>query len=249
MAEQTTAEAFPALKIDAFPQFAKYKTTFSNLFTWKSPYVSGAVFAASIVVLYLVKYVNVVKLVFNAAYVALGTAIIVEFAGRTIKGESGFVSSFKSGGYFVISKDVVDPLFAETVALTNFGLVELQQIVFVEHVSTTIIAFVVSYFVYILVNYVSLYALAFTAIIAAFTGPIVYRTFQTEIDQQIAVVSKMIDDQTAVVKSKAGEHFGKAAGVAKSYVDLGLDKIGYKRNMPPVPKATPVAAPEPVVAE
>nr|QJQ28867.1 putative reticulon-like protein RtnA [Lipomyces lipofer] len=227
------------------PQFNKYKSFFTDLLTWKNLYVSGGSFVGAIVLLYLVKYVNVVQFFFNAAYITLGSAIALEFAGRSIKGGPGFVSSFRSEKYFEISKDVVDPLFSEFTALLNFVLIEIQQIVFVESVPLTVLAFVVSYFTYILVHYVSLWALAFLGTILAFTAPPVYLRFQTQIDEQVAKVSKVVEDKAEDAKAKANEHFGKAIGIAKNYVDQGLDKVGYKRNLPAVPSTESAKPAEP----
>ncbi|KAK9359222.1 putative reticulon-like protein RtnA variant [Lipomyces starkeyi] len=223
-------------------QFAKYKACFYDLLTWKNLYVSGGSFAGALIALYLFKYVNVVKLFFNFAYIALGTAIAVEFAGRTIKGGPGFVSSFRgSGNYFVISKDIVDPLFNEFTVLVNFLLVEFQQIVFVENFPLTVFAFVVSYFTYFLVHYVSLWSLAVVGVTVAFAAPPVYLKFQEEIDAQVAAANKIIDKKISELKVQANKHLGQAAGIAKGYFDQTLDKVGYKRNLPPVPAAEPVA--------
>ncbi|KAK9236639.1 putative reticulon-like protein RtnA short variant [Lipomyces kononenkoae] len=225
------------------PQFAKYKACFYDLLIWKNVYLSGGAFAGSLIALYLFKYVNVVKLFFNFAYIALGTAIAVEFAGRTIKGGPGFVSSFRgSGNYLVISKEVVDPLFNEFTVLVNFLLIEFQQIVFVENFNLTVFAFVVSYFTYILVHYVSLWALTVLGVIVSFSAPPVYLKFQKQIDAQLAVANKIVDEKTGDVKVLANEYFGKAATTAKGYVNEALDKVGYKRNLPPVPVAEPVAS-------
>ncbi|KAJ8100091.1 putative reticulon-like protein RtnA short variant [Lipomyces tetrasporus] len=234
----SSAPSSPAVS----PQFAKYKACFYDLLTWKNLYISGGSFAGALTTLYLFKYVNVIKLFFNFAYLALGTAIAVEFAGRTVKGGPGFVSSFRgSGSYFVISKDVVDPIFSEFTVLVNFLLVEFQQIVFVENFPLTVFAFVVSYFTYILVHYVSLWSLAVFGVIVAFSAPPVYLKFQKEIDAHVAAANKIIDEKTGELKVKANEHFGIAAGVAKGYVHQALDKVGYKRNLPPVPAPGPAA--------
>nr|QJQ28874.1 putative reticulon-like protein RtnA short variant [Lipomyces kononenkoae] len=249
----STSSVTPSSSVS--PQFTKYKACFYDLLTWKNLYFSGGAFAGTLVALYLFKYVNVVKLLFNFAYIALGTAIAVEFAGRTIKGGPGFVSSFRgSGNYFVISKEVVDPLFNEFTVLVNFLLIEFQQIVFVENFNLTVFAFVVSYFTYILVHYVSLWSLTVFGVIVSFSAPPIYIKFQKEIDAQVAVATKIVDEKTGELKVLANEYFGKSAGIAKGYVNEALDKVGYKRNLPPVPVVEPTAtepAPKtvPVAAE
>ncbi|KAK7204120.1 Reticulon-domain-containing protein [Myxozyma melibiosi] len=240
------AEPVPVAAQTETPPFDKYKTLISDLLTWKKVAQSGIAFGSLVTALLVFKYVNVVKLVFNAAYIAFGTAVAVEFAGRTIKKSPGFVSSFRTaGGYFVISKNVVEPVFEELLVLLNFGLVEVQKIVFVENTQTTVVAFVASWFVYKMVQHVSVWSLAFAGVIFAFAAPVVYLKFQTEIDAQIESATKVVSAKTDVAKSQVKEQYDKGVSLASGYVSLGLEKVGYKRNMPPVPaatEATPAAA-------
>ncbi|KAK9455439.1 putative reticulon-like protein RtnA [Dipodascopsis uninucleata] len=226
------------------PNFLKYKAFFTDILTWKNIYVSGGAFIGSIGSLILLKYVNIVKVLLNASYLAFGTAIAIEFAGRTVRGSKGFVSSLRSGKYFVVSRDVVDPVFNEFIVLLNFVLIEIQQIAFVESVPLTVLAFFGSYFTYFLIQYVTLWSLSLFVIIFAFSLPPIYVQFQPQIDAHILKAEKIIEAQGDAVKAKANEHFGKTITLAKGYVDQGLDKVGYKRNLPPVPPASTTPEPE-----
>lgn len=80
----------------------------------------------------------------------------------------------------------------------------------------------------------------------AFTAPPIYFTFQKQIDAQIDTAKKTIDAKTEKARGQLKEQYDKGAKVAGGYVSKGLDKVGYKRNMPPVPVAasteTPAAA-------
>ncbi|KAK9479631.1 putative reticulon-like protein RtnA [Lipomyces japonicus] len=231
------------------PQFNKYKTYFANLLTWKNPIYTGSVFAGSIVALVLVKYVDVLKLVLNAAYLAFGTGVLIELSGRSIKRSPGFVSSFIGGKYFTLSKDSVDPLIAEGLTLLNFVLVEIQRIAFVENVPLTISAFIISYFTYFLVRYISLWTLVSAAIIFAFSLPPLYLQFQTEIDAQVAKVEKIVEEQAKVAQTKADQYLGQATKVARQYVNDALEKVGYQTAHPVTTKQSPVEVATPVAAE
>lgn len=88
--------------------------------------------------------------------------VVIEFVGRALGRSPGFVSSIKTfKGYFTVSKAVVDPIFDEIIVLVNFLLVEAQKLVFVESVPGTLLAFVGSYFAYVMVKFVSIWTLVF----------------------------------------------------------------------------------------
>ncbi|KAK9447822.1 putative reticulon-like protein RtnA [Limtongia smithiae] len=230
-------------------EIQKYKLAAKDVLTWKNTYVSGGVFSGIIGSLVLVHTVSITKLLFNLAYIAFGTAVAVEFAGRTIKKSPGFISSFvgKSGTYFTVQKTVVEPYFDGILTLINFGLVEVQQIIFVEDFKTTVAAFFSSYFVYHLIKFVSLYGLCFIVTITAFTAPLVYIKFEKEIDDALACANSAAEKQIDIAKAKVGAKADIAIQAVQAQVQVALDKVGYKRSsgIPPVPAP---AATEPVAA-
>ncbi|KAK9472393.1 putative reticulon-like protein RtnA [Dipodascopsis tothii] len=221
----------------------KYKNLTIDLFTWKSTYVSAGALAGSVFLLLAAKYANPLRFLLHASYLIFGAGIVVEYVGRMVwKSPSGFISSFRPAEYFVLSKDVLDPIVIELVHLVNFLIVEVQRIAFVESLPLTGLAFLASLVGYIAVRVLSLWTLSLIGVGLAFSLPPLYFKFQTEIDAQVAKANAVAEKQFSVASAKLHQHTDKGVAQARVYYDMAMTKVGYNRNMPAVP-ATPVAAP------
>ncbi|KAK9459887.1 putative reticulon-like protein RtnA [Lipomyces oligophaga] len=223
--------------LSATPTPNKYNELLFDLFTWKKPICTGKVFGATLAVLFVLKYISLLKLVLNTASIAFATAVAVEFAGRYVKKSPGFLSSFSDGRYFTVSKGSVEPLFEELLVVVNFVLVELQKIVYVEKTSVTVSAVFGSYFAYVLVHHISVWTLVLMTVLGAFAVPPIYLKYQTEIDAQIAKGKDLAGAQYKVLEARSLEQYGKYKSVAGEQFGQALSKVGYKRNFPPVPAA------------
>jgi len=167
--------------------------------------------------------------------------MLIEYAGRLFyKSSNGFVSNFRPTDYYVISKDIFDPIVSEVVHLVNFAVVEVQRIAFVESFPLTGVAFFASLIGYFLVRFLSLWTLCTLGIVLSYSLPPLYLKFQSEIDSELARINSIAEEQLGVVSSKVHQHMDKAVDASKVYAELAMDKVGYKRNIPSVPKETPI---------
>jgi len=240
---------------------------FNDLFTWKFPRASGVVFAGSVFVILASHYINVLRYVLKGLYLSFAAVSVAEFAGKTITG-TGFVSQMRPQKYFAVPRESVESIFAGLHQFLNFLVLEFQRILFVENFATTVTAFVLSFFTYVLIKYLPLWSLALTSTVLAFTVPLAYLKNQEVVDQQLARLSEIINAQlnqakevggkyaneyTAQAKQVAGNLTGKVQGLAggkkepvkKPYRDE-VEPTVNESDFPSVP-AAPVTVPADVI--
>ncbi|CCE73291.1 Piso0_000324 [Millerozyma farinosa CBS 7064] len=199
-----------------------------DLLTWKDPVKTGKVFGGLILTLLVFKTVNLFNVFFHLAYLGLLISAAAEYAGRLVTG-TGFVTKYKpqTHSHSARFNDEVLP----RIASFNEKLEEeVKKILFAHNIETTLKGAALSYILYKVTSYFSLYALITTAVVLTFTLPAVYVKNKKEIDAAVAQYSK-------IASEKATEFTNTASKQAQPYVDSLVEKSGplgsfIKKNLP-----------------
>lgn len=144
-----------------------------------------------------------------------------EYAGKLVTGE-GFVTKYKpaSKGYAKTINDTVLPSVGKGVEFLDK---EFQKIVYSHDIETTLKAAGVSYLLYKLTSWFSLFTLFTTVVILLFTLPVVYVKNKKDIDAAVAQFTKL-------AKEKTGEYSKLAQDKAAPHVDNLIKKSGPVGN-------------------
>ncbi|KAL6451757.1 RTN1 Reticulon-like protein 1 [Candida maltosa Xu316] len=184
------------------------------LLTWKDPIKTGKVFGSIVVGLIVFKTVNLFNIFFHLAYIGLLLSAAAEYSGKLVTGK-GFLSNYKASqkSYAKKFNDEVLPELAQ----------KINKIVYAHDIEATLKAAGLSYILFKLTSWLSLYTLIFAAVVLIFTVPFIYTTYKKEID---AVVS----DITKIVKSKTNEYTEAAHKAAAPHIDTLIQKTGPVGN-------------------
>ncbi|KAK6462689.1 Reticulon-domain-containing protein [Scheffersomyces coipomensis] len=190
---------------------------------WQDPIFTGKIFAGVVSTLVIFKYVNLFNLFFHIAYIGLLVSAGAEYAGKLVTGQ-GFVTKYKP-----TSKSVAK-IFNESV-LPQLGEIsiyleeEFNKIAYSHDVETTLKAAGISYVLYKVTSWFSLYTLIVIAVGFFFTWPPIYQRNQIEIDEAVAEYTKLakekIAELTATVHKQAAPHIEtliKKTGPVGSFV-------------------------------
>lgn len=219
-ASQTGQNAEFTPQSGSIPANSANSGSLCRLLTWQDPVATGKVFGGLLLGLVLLK-VNVINYVFYTAYLGLLVSAAAEYAGKLLTGE-GFVTKYtaRAPSYSKIFNESVLP------AVGNFATCiegRIQRIVYAQDIELTLKAAGVSYILYTITSYLSLYAIAFTSVILAFTLPVVYVQNKDEIDAAVAHFSKLVKSKTAEITSQAQKAIGP-------HVDNFVKKTGPVGN-------------------
>ena len=140
-----------------------------------------------------------------------------EYSGKLITGK-GFLANFKPTGK-LYAKRFNDEVLPE---LANFNVhleESFNKIVYSHDIETTLKAAGISYILYKLTSWFSLYTLIFIFVVLIFTVPVIYKTYKKEIDAAVA-------DITKTIKTKSAEFTEKAHKAAGPHIDTLIKKTG-----------------------
>lgn len=251
--ESNNQEIRPETPLTHFHSF------FYDLVTWKYPRASGLIFISLLSTILAFRFVNVMRYVFKAAYLLLGSVAALEYAGKHL-GYKGVVSQMRPRRYYTIPRENIESIFEEIHDFLNFVVVEFQRVVFVENLFTTVAAFVASFFGYFLIKYLPFWSLAFLGTILGFTGPYVYINNQEQIDAQINhysdIANMKLNEARGVTEQYAGEYATRARQTAsqlsekvQSYTNRRIsgEQLRHKLNphdFPNAPTQEPVSPPQ-----
>lgn len=251
--ESNNQEIRPETPLTHFHSF------FYDLVTWKYPRASLLIFTSLLTTILAFRFVNVMRYVFKAAYLLLGSVSAMEYAGKHF-GYKGVVSQMRPRRYYTIPRENIESIFEEIHDFLNFVVVEFQRIVFVENLFTTIAAFVASFFGYFLIKYLPFWSLAFLGTVLAFAGPYIYINNQEQIDAQINhysdIANMKLNEARGVTEQYAGEYANRARQTAsqlsekvQSYTNRRASGEHAKPNLnphdfPTAPTQDPVLPPQ-----
>jgi len=209
--ESNNSEIRPDTPLTHFHSF------FYDLVTWKYPRASGVIFTSLLSTIFAFRFINVMRYIFKAAYLLLGSVAALEYAGKPL-GYKGVVSQMRPRRYYTIPRENLESIFEEIHDFLNFVVVEFQRVVFVENLFTTVASFVASFFGYFLIKYLPFWSLAFLGTILVFTGPYVYINNQEQIDAQINhysdIANMKLNEARGVTEQYAGEYATRARQTA-----------------------------------
>lgn len=173
-------------------------------------------FGAIVAALLLVK-INVVNHLFHLAYLGLLAAAAAEYAGKLATGQ-GFVTKYAGvpKSHSKVFRESVLPALASFAECLES---RLHTVLYAQNIEATLKAAGVSYILFKLTSWFSVYTLLFTAVIAAFTGPFIYQKNQKAIDAAVAQYTK-------IVKDKSAEYVKCAQTKAAPHVETLIKKSG-----------------------
>ncbi|CAK7905987.1 hypothetical protein CAAN1_14S02344 [[Candida] anglica] len=191
------------------PVVTPTSTSTCSLLTWKDPVQTAKVFGGIVTTLIVFKFVNLFNLFFHLAYLGLLAAAAAEYAGKLVTGQ-GFVTKYKPGTKSFAAKFNADVL--PSIAKFNTKVeAEVQNIVYAHDIETTLKAGGISYILYKLTSWFSLYTLVFSAVVLTFTVPAAYFHNKKEVDAAIHQYSQCaqakFSELTKVAHEKAAPHF------------------------------------------
>ncbi|KAI5955052.1 hypothetical protein KGF54_001613 [Candida jiufengensis] len=190
-----------------------------NLLTWKDPIYTGKIFGSIIFGLIIFKTINWVNIIFHLSYILLLITAAAEYSGKLITGK-GFVTNYKQRSPdSSIAKKFNNEILPIIGSLNIEIETQLKKIFYASDIETTLKASGISYILYKLTSYVSLFNLFVASIILVFTIPFVYTHHKKEID---AAVTKY----TNVAKSQISELTTKAHKAAGPRFDEFIKKLG-----------------------
>jgi len=180
--------------IDDDQPVSGFHSLFYDLFTWKFPRATGAVFFSTVLSIIAFRYVNVLRYLFKATYMLFAAVSFLEIAGKPL-GAKGVVSSFRPRRYFTVPRQSLERFFENLHDLINFFVLEFQRVLFVENIAATLSAFVASFLGYFLIKYMPFWTLLLLATTTAFTAPLIYLNNKEVIDEQIEHFAEIINAQ------------------------------------------------------
>lgn len=216
-----------------------FHSFFYDLVTWKFPRATLFIFMSILSTIFAFRFINVMRYIFKAAYLLLGSVATLEYIGKPL-GYKGIVSQMRPRRYYTIPRQSLESIFEELHDFLNFVVVEFQRVVFVENIATTVVSFVFSFFGYFLIKYLPFWSLAFITTIMAFTGPYVYINNQEAIDAQLAHYSEFANHKINEARGYGEQYAGEAVNRARETAFQLSDRVQtYTSRKPSAATATP----------
>ncbi|KAL3233667.1 Reticulon-like protein [Nakaseomyces bracarensis] len=206
-----------------------------DLLLWRNPIDTGKYFGTSLLVLLILKKVNLITFFLRVGYTILLSTATLEFATKLFLGQ-GLVTKYgpkdcpNTVGFL---KPIIDD------ALKHLPRKQaiMRQTVFAYSPKQTFRAAVVLFLLHRFFSWFSVWTILFVGDIVLFTFPLIYKTYQTEIDAVVVEVCKH-------TKQKTKEFSQCACEKAKPYMQkLGpLNKfIESKMNQAHAPTVSSAA--------
>ncbi|CCF58424.1 hypothetical protein KAFR_0E02720 [Kazachstania africana CBS 2517] len=189
-----------------------------DLLLWKNPIETGKYFFGSLIVLLILKKVNLITFFLRCGYTILLTTGSIEFVTKIFLGQ-GLVTKY---GIKECPNTVafIKPHLDQFLKYLPVYQAKMRMLVFAYVPKNTFKAALALYCLHKLFSWFSIWCLFFMADLVIFTAPIVYKTYQTEIDACVAHSCK-------VAKAKSNECSKLACEKIKPYVEkiAPLNKI------------------------
>lgn len=223
-----------------------YHSFFSSLLSWNHPRASAIAYTSVVVFIFAARYLNILRYAFKLTYMTLGVTVIAEAAGKLLFSH-GFISQIRPRKYYTLPKESLDSILGDVHELINFFVIESQRILFAENVFASAAAFFGAFISYFLIKIVPFWGLSLLSTSVLFLAPLIYKTNQELIDNQIANASHVVNQQTEQVKQLASHHAARAADTTKAYAAdysaKAQEMIGSARGRSSSPAATKASAP------
>ncbi|SCU87029.1 LAME_0D08482g1_1 [Lachancea meyersii CBS 8951] len=202
-------------------------TSSCDLMYWRNPVETGKVFGGALVALLVLKKVNLITFVLRILYTTMFATASVEFLSKLFLGQGlvtryGIQSCPNVVGFL---KPRIDT------ALTQLppAMAKFRTTLMAQSPKTTFKASGVLYVLCKLFSVMSLWTTLLVGTIAAFTLPVVYKTFQKEIDATVAqgveagkhhasALQSTVSEKASPYMKQLDEKMGPVSGFIKSRV-------------------------------
>lgn len=188
-----------------------------DLLLWKNPIRTGKVLGGILVALLVVKKVNLLTLLLRFIYTAMFTTASIEFVTKVAL-HQGLVTKY---GLKECPNTVgtIKPFIDTALKYMPVYQSKMRKLMFAYSPERSYKAAGVVYIAHKLISTFSLWTIAFVSTIATFTLPVVYKTYQKEIDAAV-------EQGVTVAKSKSVEYQKLAQEKATPYVKQLNEKLG-----------------------
>ncbi|OTB06332.1 hypothetical protein M426DRAFT_115660 [Hypoxylon sp. CI-4A] len=221
-----------------------YHSFFSELLSWNNPRASSIAYASVVSLIFVARYLDVVRYAFKLTWISLGITVLAEVVGKTLLG-NGLVTQLRPRKYYTVPRETLDSLIGDVHELINFFVIESQRVLFAENVPVSAIAAIGAFLSYYLVKIVPYWGLALIATTLLFFVPLVYATNQELIDHYLKEASDVINSQTHQLRQVAGKHTAQATEITKQYMgDYTAKAQQIIRGRSASPEVTARAAPQ-----
>lgn len=166
-----------------------------QLITWQDPVKTGKVFGAVVLALIALKKGNPLNWFFHVAYIGFILVAIAEYAGKIITGQ-GLVLKYKPASHKSLSprlKNEVLPAVADAFAKFED---KFLRVAYGQDFECTLRAAGMSFLLYKITSWFSLYTLVTFAVLVIFTVPAIYVRNKKEIDAAVSHYTKVIKEKT-----------------------------------------------------
>ncbi|EDK36731.2 hypothetical protein PGUG_00829 [Meyerozyma guilliermondii ATCC 6260] len=171
-------------------------------------------------------------------------AAAAEYAGKLVTGQ-GFVTKYKPAAKSY-AKQFNSEVLPQVARCSEKFEEQIQKVIYAHDIEVTLKAAGLSYVLYKITSWFSLYTLVFAGVVLTFTLPAVYVHNKKEIDAAVTQYTKLAKDKaselSAAAHKKAGPHFDtlvKKTGPLGSFINskipvrtagstVGTETNGYK---------------------
>lgn len=195
-----------------------------ELLSWENPRASAIAYVSIVSFILAARYLEVLRWALRLFWMALAFMVSAEAAGKLLVGH-GLATQMRPRRYYTVSRATIDNMIGDVHELVNFFVIEAQRILFAEKMGASAAAGVAAFIAYHLVKLVPYWGLAIIGATVAFLVPLVYTTNQELIDEHIKKASKMINAQTAQVRSVAQKQAGHLTTMGKQYAGDYTGKV------------------------
>ncbi|KAL2259461.1 hypothetical protein VTK26DRAFT_6859 [Humicola hyalothermophila] len=207
----------PPYKTATGQTLTHYHSFFLELLSWNSPRASALAYLTIVSLIFTVRYLDVLRWAFKLTWMVLGITVAAEAAGKSLLG-NGLATQIRPRKYFTVSRETLDALIGDVHELVNFFVIESQRVLFAENVYVSAAAALAAFISYYLVKIVPYWGLAVIATTVTFFAPLIYKTNQEFIDEQLRHAGELVGAQTAQLRSVAQKHTAHASQVTKQYM-------------------------------
>ena len=210
-----------------------------DILLWKNPVETGKYFFGSIIALLILKKVNLITFLLRVLYTVFLTTGTLEFLTKIILGQ-GIVTKY---GIKECPNTVglIKPYVDEILKQLPVQQAKMRMLVFAYVPKNTFKAAGIAYCLHKFFSWFSVWTILFVADLLAFTLPIVYHTYQKEIDAQLECACKTI-------KKESNKYSQLACDKIKPHLEkLGLSKYLQTSSAAPNSTSAKLAANVPIV--
>ncbi|CDO92362.1 unnamed protein product [Kluyveromyces dobzhanskii CBS 2104] len=188
-----------------------------DILYWKNPVETGKVLGGALVALLVVKKVDLISLFLKLLYTTLFATASVEFLSKLVLNK-GLVTTYgiKECPNIV---GTIKPYIDEALKQIPVQQSKVRKLVFASSPEKSFKAAGVVYIAHKLISFMSVWTIAFVSTLATFTLPIVYKTYQREIDAAV-------EQGVSVAKTKSAEYQQLVQEKATPYVKQLDEKLG-----------------------